>query len=69
LGIYHADLAFRNTIKISQPHSFTFKIIDFDKAFKVVKTKENDMAYESTKNLLDYWLKFTFDHYQPRVPY
>jgi tRNA A-37 threonylcarbamoyl transferase component Bud32 len=37
LGIYHADLAFRNTIRVSRDGWSAFKIIDFDKAFKVVE--------------------------------
>jgi tRNA A-37 threonylcarbamoyl transferase component Bud32 len=38
LGIYHIDLALRNTIKVTRNGWSTFKIIDFDMAFKIVKT-------------------------------
>jgi hypothetical protein len=62
LGIYHADLGIRNTIKIVvDANEFSFKIIDFDKAFKVAPTEAKDKAVESTKNLFKYWLRFKFD--------
>jgi predicted Ser/Thr protein kinase len=36
LGIYHADLKISNTIRIVvEENELSFKIIDFDKAFKV----------------------------------
>ena len=41
IGIYHADLCVRNTIKVSSTNrnhnknEFQYKIIDFDFAFKV----------------------------------
>jgi RIO-like serine/threonine protein kinase len=62
LGIYHADLNFRNTIRIVvDANECSFKIIDFDKAFKVFQTEAKGKAFESTKNLLDHWLRFKFD--------
>jgi hypothetical protein len=61
LGIYHADLWFRNTKKMINMGEFFFKIIDFDKAFKVFPTEAKDKAFESTKNLIDHWLRFKFD--------
>jgi hypothetical protein len=69
LGIYHADLAIRNTIRVSREGWFAFKIIDFDKAFKVIKSEENDKAYECTLELIDFWLKFTFDSDRLRAPF
>lgn len=48
LGILHADLAFRNTImKVFSSGKCTFKIIDFDKAWKVCRTSQDDPAYDS----------------------
>jgi hypothetical protein len=62
LGIYHADLWIRNTIRIfADENECAFKIIDFDKAFKVFPTEAKDKTFESTKNLLDHWLRFKFD--------
>jgi RIO-like serine/threonine protein kinase len=62
LGIYHADLKFRNTIRIVvDENECLFKVIDFDKVFKVISTEAKDKAFESTNNLLDYWLRFKFD--------
>jgi hypothetical protein len=69
LGIYHADLWFRNTIKIvADENGCSFKIIDFDKAFKVFPTETKDKAFESTKNLLDHWLRFKFDGTDSKPP-
>lgn len=57
MGIYHADLTLRNTIRISRRGGWsTFKIIDFDWAFKVIQTEENDKAFECTKELIQFWL-------------
>jgi hypothetical protein len=61
-------LAFRNTIKVPSELP-RFKIIDFDKSFKVVPTEEKDEAYNSTKDILDFWLKFRFDEKHPRAPF
>jgi hypothetical protein len=58
LGIYHADLAFRNTIKVAQRSLDVFKVIDFDKAFKVFPTEAEDRVFEFTRQLLDFWLRF-----------
>jgi|LakMenEpi03Aug12_release.lakeMendotaPanAssembly.Ray.scaffolds.fasta_scaffold3459126_1 hypothetical protein len=33
-----------------------FKIIDFDYAFKVFPTERSDESYESTKEIVSYWL-------------
>ena len=60
LGIYHADLFFRNTIKVTKGNKFSFKIIDFDKAFKINKTQKKDKTFECTQNLFDFWLRFKF---------
>jgi tRNA A-37 threonylcarbamoyl transferase component Bud32 len=49
LGIYHADLALRNTIRVTRGEWSAFKIIDFDKAFKVIQTEKNDKAFECTR--------------------
>jgi tRNA A-37 threonylcarbamoyl transferase component Bud32 len=49
LGIYHADLAFRNTIRVTHGEWSAFKIIDFNRAFKVIQTKEKDKSFECTK--------------------
>jgi hypothetical protein len=69
LGIYHADLWFRNTIRIIvEENECSFKIIDFDKAFKVFPTEGKDKAFESTKNLLDHWLRFKFDGVESKPP-
>jgi glucan biosynthesis protein len=68
LGIYHADLWFRNTIKVTQINQDRFKVIDFDKAFKVFPTEEKDKAFESTKNLLDHWIRFKFDGVNSKPP-
>jgi hypothetical protein len=43
-------------------------VIDFDKAFKVFPTEAKDKAFESTKNLLDYWLRFKFDGTDSKPP-
>jgi hypothetical protein len=49
LQIYHADLKISNTIKIVvEENECSFKIIDFDKAFKVFPTESKDKAFEST---------------------
>jgi predicted Ser/Thr protein kinase len=61
MGIYHADIALRNTIRITHSGSKRFKIIDFDKAFKVIKTDEKDTAFNCTQQLIDFWLFFDFD--------
>jgi hypothetical protein len=62
LGVYHADLKISNTIRIVvDANECSFKIIDFDKAFKVIPIEAKDKAFESTKNLLDHWLRFKFD--------
>jgi hypothetical protein len=69
LGIYHADLWIKNTIRISvDENESSFKIIDFDKAFKVFQTEAIDKALESTKNMLDYWLRFKFDGTDSKPP-
>jgi hypothetical protein len=69
LGIYHADLGIRNTIKIAvDANECLFKVIDFDKAFKVFPTEAKDKAFESTKNLLDHWLRFKFDGTDSKPP-
>jgi hypothetical protein len=62
-------LAFRNTIRISRNVWSIFKIIDFDTAFKVIKTGEKDQAYECTKDLIDFWLRFTFNDDKVRAPF
>jgi predicted Ser/Thr protein kinase len=69
LGIYHADLWISNTIRIIvEENELSFKIIDFDKAFKVFPTEAKDKAFESTKNLLKYWLSFKFDGVESKPP-
>jgi hypothetical protein len=69
LGIYHADLWFRNTIRIVvDENECLFKVIDFDKAFKVFPTEAKDKTFESTKNLLDHWLRFKFDGTDSKPP-
>jgi hypothetical protein len=69
LGIYHADLWFRNTIRIvTDENECSFKVIKFDKAFKVFPTEAKDKAFESTENLLDHWLRFEFDGINSKPP-
>jgi hypothetical protein len=69
LGIYHADLGIRNTIRIvTYENECSLKMIKFDKAFKVVPTEAKDKAFESTKNLLDHWLRFNFDGTNSKPP-
>ncbi len=69
MGIYHADLALRNTIRVSRGGWSAFKIIDFDLTFKVVKTGEKDRAYGYTEELIDFWLYFKFDSNKPYAPF
>jgi hypothetical protein len=69
IGIYHADLQLRNTIRVTRGVWNTFKIIDFDKAFKVVQTHDKDIAFESTKDLIDFWLRSNFDGEDVGTPY
>jgi hypothetical protein len=69
LGIYHADLEIRNIIRIvADENGCSFKIIDFDKAFKVFPTETKDKTFESTKNLIDHWLRFRFDGTDSKPP-
>ena len=68
LGIYHADLYFRNTIKVSKGNAFCFKIIDFDKAFKVHQTEKKDEGYQCTRDLFDFWLRFRFAGKHSKAP-
>ena len=42
LGIYHADMAVRNTIRVRHGGRRAFKIIDFDVAFKFIETENKD---------------------------
>ena len=59
LGIFHADLEFRNTIKLERGNGgFIYKIIDFDWAFKVGGSpKEKHLSLLShTKAILKFWL-------------
>ena len=61
LGIFHADLEFRNTIQLKcgdGKGQFIYKIIDFDYAFKVREGKqERHLSLLShTKKLLQFWL-------------
>ena len=71
MGIYHDDLQFRNTIKISEIIEIgdnfkiieTFKIIDFDYAFVVKKIpdiKFNAKCYEYTQSIIEFWLYFDY---------
>jgi predicted Ser/Thr protein kinase len=69
LGIYHSDLAFRNTIRVTENKSTVFKIIDYDKAFKVSKTKQRDRAFETTSDVFAFWLRFHFDRQLSRAPF
>jgi hypothetical protein len=69
MGIYHSDLAIRNTITVSFGALSAFKIIDFDKAFKVVKSvKGKDIAFECTEKLFDFWLSSTFNEGDMIIP-
>jgi hypothetical protein len=61
LGIYHADLSFRNTIKIIKEGIFSFKVIDFDKAFVYKDTPYSKRAYQSTIESFRYWILFDFE--------
>jgi tRNA A-37 threonylcarbamoyl transferase component Bud32 len=66
LGIYHADLALRNTIRVTLGERSVFKIIDFDYAFKVMRTEEKDKAFDCANRLLDFWLKSNFHQNEMR---
>jgi hypothetical protein len=68
LGIYHADLALRNTIRVAMKYNqqVDFKIIDFDKGFVVASTLTNNKVFRYTEDIIDYWLEFRFDEDHPR---
>jgi tRNA A-37 threonylcarbamoyl transferase component Bud32 len=68
VGIYHADLALRNTIRVTHGKWSAFKIIDFDRAFKVMRTVDKDKAFELVKQLFDFWLKSNYQHNGMRPP-
>ena len=58
LGIFHADLEFRNTIQLEEGGRKVYKIIDFDWAFKVRGGKEekHQSLFEHTKKIIRFWL-------------
>lgn len=49
-----------------------FKIADFSDAFKVTKSlsteKGKDKAFELTRDIFDFWLRFRYDLKRPRKP-
>ena len=61
LGIFHADLEFRNTIQLEEGNElrkFTYKIIDFDYAFKVVEREgeKHPSLFRHTREILTFWI-------------
>ena len=58
LGIFHADLQFRNTIQLERGGGTIYKIIDFDWAFKVRGGEDlNHLSlFEHTKKIIMFWL-------------
>jgi hypothetical protein len=60
LGIFHPDLAFRNTIKVDTIRDgWVFKIIDFDYAFKVAECKyepRKGALLATTRAIITFWL-------------
>ena len=59
IGIFHADLEFRNTIKLERGNGeLTYKIIDFDWAFKIGENPEEKYPslLNHTKAILRFWL-------------
>ena len=59
LGIFHADLEFRNTIQLEEGGRKVYKIIDFDWAFKVKRGEEEEehlSLFEHTKKIIRFWL-------------
>ena len=60
MGIFHADLQFRNTIKVNRKDKIVYKMIDFDIAFKVYLTeniKKEDYCFQHTKKMIAFLLK------------
>ena len=58
LGIIHADLEFRNTIRVKGEDGWTYKIIDFDLSFMVKEGHSilNSMLFDNTKKMIRLWL-------------
>ena len=58
LGIFHADLEFRNTIQLEEGEETIYKIIDFDWAFKVRGGKDlNHLSlFKYTQKIIRFWL-------------
>jgi hypothetical protein len=61
LGIYHADLAFRNTIQIIKGGIVYVKVIDFDIAFLYKDTPYSTRAYQTTIESFRHWILFDFE--------
>ena len=72
LGIYHPSLSLQGTIKVLRGERSVFKIADFSDAFKVAKSlsteKGKDKAFELTRDIFDFWLRFRYDLKRPRKP-
>ena len=59
LGIFHADLEFRNTIRVKGTEGgWTYKIIDFDYSFGVKKgaDRPSKNLFDKTREIIIFWL-------------
>jgi hypothetical protein len=59
MGLFHLDLILRNTIKVKTNEDCTFKIIDFDYAFKVMKCQDGprgEALFKATRDIILFWL-------------
>ena len=51
LGIFHADLCFRNVLSFRKEEHRVYKIIDFDYCFKVRQTDNDEKLFCLTRNI------------------
>ena len=59
MGIFHADLELRNTIKLEKRSGeITYKIIDFDRTFKIrgIPSERHTSLLEHTKAIIKFWI-------------
>ena len=59
MGIFHADLELRNTIKLEKRSGeITYKIIDFDRTFKIrgIPSEKHTSLLEHTKAIIKFWI-------------